>query len=245
MSRNLSVALGPRRYRVERPWGRWPEGLRPGLISDVAADSGDNIYVCQRFDTLAGAVGAPIVVFDAGGNYLRSWGEDLIADAHMLCITPDDRVLVVDRDAHQVLAFDSGGTLLFGLGERHRPNAPFNHPTDVAVAPNGDLYISDGYGASQVHWFAATGTLKRSWGKPGRGRGEFATPHGIWVLPDGRVLVGDRENDRIQVFSPEGEFLAIWGDLYRPMDIWADAQGNVYVSDQIPRLSLFDPDGIL
>ena len=85
---SLTVALGARRYRVDRPWGRWPGGLRSGLISDVAIDSADNVYVLQRFDTLAGAVGAPVVVFDRDGNHLRHWGEGVIADGHMLALLP-------------------------------------------------------------------------------------------------------------------------------------------------------------
>lgn len=243
---DLSVSLGSRQYRVYRPWGAWPERLERGVVSDVAVDSADNVYVCQRFDVQASSVGGPaVVVFDPRGDYLRSWGEGLVADAHMIFVSPDDRVLLVDRDAHQILAFDASGNLLFRLGERHRPGRPFNHPTDIAMAPNGDFYVSDGYGASKVHLFSPDGRLRRSWGTPGRSAGEFSTPHGIWVLKDGRVVVGDRENDRVQLFSPEGEFLSAWGDLYRPMDIWSDNDGNIYVSDQIPRLSMLDPYGSL
>lgn len=241
----LTVALGDRLYRVERPWGRLPDGLRLGLITDVAVDSADNIYVYQRYDALVGQTGPAITVYNTEGQYVRHWGDGLVADAHMLCIAPDDRVLLVDRDAHQILVCDKEGRLLFTLGERHRPNTPFNHPTDIAVAPNGDFYVSDGYGNTKVHWFTADGGLKRSWGQPGSGPGEFTTPHGIWVLGDGRVLVGDRENNRIQVFSPEGEFLVAWGELYHPMDVYADFEGRIYVSDQIPRLSLLDSDGNL
>jgi DNA-binding beta-propeller fold protein YncE len=244
-SNRLTVALGDRHYRVERPWGQWPDRFRSGLITDVAVDSADNVYVYQRYDTLAGQTGPAITVFDPEGLYLRHWGDGLIADAHMLCIAPDDRVFLVDRDAHQILACDPQGALLFTLGERHRPNTPFNHPTDIAVALNGAFYVSDGYGNAKVHWFAADGELRRSWGQPGSGPGEFTTPHGICVLGDGRVLVGDRENNRIQVFSPEGEFIAAWGDFYHPMDIHADAEGLVYVSDQVPRLTLLDNDGNL
>jgi hypothetical protein len=245
MTRHLAVALGSLQYRVHRPWGAWPEGLQRGLVSDVATDSRDNIFVCQRFDILASNNGSPVLVFDRQGRFLRSWGEGLISDAHMICITPDDQVLLVDRDAHQILAFDILGKLLFKLGKQHCPNQPFNHPTDIAVASNGDFYVSDGYGASKVHWFGPNGEAKGCWGTRGQGPGEFATPHGIWVLSDGRVLVGDRENNRIQIFSPEGRFLTAWGDLYRPMDIWSDNEGHIYVSDQVPRLSLFDPNGRL
>lgn len=241
----LTVALGTTLFEVERPWGSLPDGLSWGLITDVAVDSADNLYVYQRYDILAEPTGPAVTVLDREGRYVRHWGEELIVDAHMLCISPDDRVFLVDRDAHQIVVCDKAGVVLFNIGERHRPNMPFNHPTDIAVAPSGDLYVSDGYGNARVHWFGRDGRLRRSWGRPGSGPGEFMTPHGIWILGDGRVLVGDRENNRIQVFSPEGDFVASWGGFYHPMDIYADSEGLIYVSDQIPRLSLLDSGGTL
>ena len=131
------------------------------------------------------------------------------------------------------------------IGERHRPRfgAPFNHPTDVAVAPSGDIYVSDGYGNAHVHRFAADGRHLQSWGGIGTGPGEFSTPHGVWVTGDGRVLVSDRENNRIQIFTPDGAYLGEWGDLYHPMDIWGDADGTIYVTDQAPRIVAYAPDG--
>jgi DNA-binding beta-propeller fold protein YncE len=80
-----------------------------------------------------------------------------------------------------------------------RPGGPFNRPTNIAVGPRGDLYISDGYGNCRVHRFSTTGELKQSWGVPGIGPGQFHLPHGIATAADGRVFVCDRENDRIQI----------------------------------------------
>jgi peptidylglycine monooxygenase len=237
---DLVVGLGDQLYAVERPWGELPAGVRISGISDVAVDSQDRVYAFQRSDP-------PIVIFDRSGAYLGSWGNGMIADAHGIYCSPDDRIVLTDRDAHQVLSFDTDGTLRQALGERHRPEfqSPFNHPADVALAPNGDLYVADGYANSTVHWFAPDGTLRRTWGKPGSGPGEFTTPHAVRVHPDGRVLVADRENNRVQLFTAEGEYLDAWPDLYHPMDIYVDGQGRVYVTDQIPRLSLFSPDGTL
>ena len=237
---DLIVGLQDRRYRVERPWGRTPPGIAVDVVSQVAVDSQDNVYVAQRIDP-------PVVVFDSAGNYLRSWGAGVIADAHGICVTPDDLVLVVDRDAHQVLGFSPEGELQLQIGERHSPRfqQPFNHPCDVAVAADGEIYVCDGYGNSVVHRFAADGTWIATWGEPGSGPGQFTTPHAIWVTADERVLVADRENNRIQVFDREGGYLTEWGDHYHPMDIYVDADGLIYVSDQIPRLSQLDADGNL
>jgi len=131
------------------------------------------------------------------------------------------------------------------LGQRGRPalQAPFNHPADVALAPNGDIYVADGYGNSAIHRFSAEGKHLGSWGAPGAGRGQFTTPHGIWVDSRERILVADRENNRVQLFSPEGDFYGEWTDLFHPMDIYVDRTGTVYVTDQIPRITMYSPEG--
>ena len=158
------------------------------------------------------------------------------------------------------VAADTGydGTL-----ESIRGGPPFNRPTNLAVAPDGDLYVTDGYGNCKVHRFRPDGTLVGSWGEPGTGPGQFYLPHGLHVAADGRVLVADRENDRIQVFSPDGQFLEQWTDVQRPTNIAMDPEGNVYVSelwwrvgmrsmvhgdigeDQPGRVSVFDQQGRL
>jgi peptidylglycine monooxygenase len=237
---DLIVALGERSYRIERPWGQTPPGVRIDVVSQVAVDSRDNVYVVQRIDP-------PVVVFDRDGSYLRSWGTGVIADAHGIFITPDDLVLIVDRDAHQVLGFTLDGELLLEIGGRHHPRfqQPFNHPCDVAVAADGEIYVCDGYGNSTVHRFAADGAWIATWGEPGSAPGQFTTPHAIWVTADERVLVADRENNRIQVFDREGACLTEWADHYHPMDIYVDPEGSIYVTDQIPRLSRLDADGKL
>ena len=110
------------------------------------------------------------------------------------------------------------------------------------MGPNGNMYVSDGYGNTCVHQFSADGDLIRSWGRPGRGPGQFMVPHGIGVLPDGRVIVNDRENNRVQVFDSEGGYLTEWGNFHKPMDIFV-APDLVYVTDQIPRATALKHDG--
>jgi streptogramin lyase len=96
----------------------------------------------------------------------------------------------------------------------------------VAISPTGEIYISDGYDNARIHRFSADGSLQQSWGAPGKSApGEFHVPHGVWVHSAGRVFVADRENNRIQIFSPEDEFLTQWKDLARPCDIYIDHEG--------------------
>ena len=239
---SLIVALGAQRYRVDRPWGDLPDG--PGRISDVACDAAGRVYVQFRTDPSVDLVSPGIVVLSPLGRRLAAWGEEVL-DGHMLSVHPDGRVFVVDRDAHEIVIFAPDGRRLGGLGTRHGPGDPFNAPCDVAFAPDGAIYVADGYGNSRVHRYSAAGEYLGGWGKPGRRGGEFTTPHSVWVLPDGRVLVADRENNRVQVLSPEGAPLGEVGDLHKPMSVHGAPDGGFYVTDQVPRLSLFGADGKL
>ena len=166
MRDDLVVPMKGRDYAVECPWGTLPDGQVFGPVSQLAIDSNDRVYVFQRSNP-------PVLVFDSEGLLVDSWGEGEFSDAHGIFITTDDLVLLVDRDAHEILACETSGTVRFRLGQRHRPrlNEPFNHPTDIAQAPNGDYYVSDGYGNSRVHCFSAEGTYRFSWGRPGDGPG--------------------------------------------------------------------------
>jgi sugar lactone lactonase YvrE len=112
-----------------------------------------------------------------------------------------------------------------------RGGGPFNRPTRLAVAPNGDLYVSDGYGNARVHRFSADRQLIQSWGEPGSEPGQFNLPHSVWVHTDGRVFVCDRENDRVQIFSLSGELLTIWTNVTRPGDLWIDKDDHVFVGE--------------
>src|SRR6185295_18821931 len=112
-----------------------------------------------------------------------------------------------------------------------RAAGPFNRPTNISARPPAYLHVSDDHGNCRVHQFSPTGTLKRSWGVSGTGPGQFHLPHGIAVAADGRVFVCDRENDRIQIFSPDGEYLSEWTDTQRPTHIVFDGQGRAYVSE--------------
>lgn len=236
----LTVALGSQTYRVERPFGNWQPDR--GGVSDVAIDSAGLIHVLVRHDSMVDGGAPAVVTFNRDGQLLSSWGGDIILDSHMLAPGPDGSLLIVDRDAHEVVMCRDGRRI-GGFGRRHHPMQPFNHPTDVALAADGTVYVTDGYANSRVHRFAPDGTLLRSWGEQGDGPGQFMTPHAVWIMPDGRVVVCDRNNHRLQVFSPDGDLLAIWTGFENPFDIWGDRQGRLYVSDFIPSLTLLAPDG--
>lgn len=239
MSVTLTVALGDQHYRVERPFFANP-GL--GVISDVAVDWEGNLHVLVRNDSLVSPGEVALTSLTPEGGVLANWGEGDIVDAHMLCASLDGRLLVVDRDAHEVVIFRDR-VRVGGIGRRNRPMHPFNHPTGVAVAPDGTIYVSDGYANHRVHRFSVEGELIGSWGELGSEPGQFMNPHAVWVQPDGTVIVVDRENDRLQVFTAEGKLLDIWQGFVKPLDLWGDADGRLYVADFVPSLTLLSPAG--
>ena len=238
----VTMGMGDYVYQYQPGWARLPAGTVFQTPSAVAVDSQDRVYVFQRH-------GPPVLVFDSGGEFLTAWPrrDAELEDAHHIYIGPDDGVYLADRDAHQVLKFTTEGELVMALGHRHTAalQAPFNHPSDIAVAPSGEIYVSDGYGNSCVHRFTEGGDHISSFGAPGSGPGEFLVPHSIRIAGDGRVYVCDRENNRVQVFSPDGEFLDQWTDFKGPMGIHIDANQTVYVTDQVPRISILNLDGKL
>jgi hypothetical protein len=227
-------------YRASAKWAQWPADWLVSEVAAVATDSQDRVFVFNRGDH-------PVAVFDRVGKLLSSWGEGLFNRPHGIWIGPDDAVYCTDDLDHTVRKFTPEGQLIWTLGTSGRPSdtgatsldyrtirragPPFHYPTNLAVAPSGELFISDGYGNARVHRFSADGRLLQSWGEPGTGPGQFHVPHGIAVDARGTVYVADRENSRLQLFSPSGDFLGEWTDVARPCDLVIDAAGCVYVAE--------------
>ena len=161
------------------------------------------------------------------------WGDEYIKTPHGLCIDPEGNVWLTDIANHQVLKFDPMGKLLLSLGKKGEAgNGPdqFDRPTDVAITPTGEFYISDGYGNSRVLKFSKEGKLLKQWGKKGKGEGEFNLPHSIVLDAKGRVFVGDRENNRIQVFDADGKFITQWKESGAPYGLFL-AGDRMFVAD--------------
>jgi peptidylglycine monooxygenase len=232
------VRLADRLYEVERDWGVRPANEAPARVSQVAVDKSGRLHVLRRGKT-------PAIVFSGDGQFAFGYGEGRIFDPHGVTIDHLDRVWIADRDAHQILCFSSDGRWLSSLGQRHAPRwrAPFNHPTKAAIAADGQIYVADGYGNAQIHRFSANGDHIASFGEIGHHTGAFMTPHSVLVDRSDRVLVCDRENNRVQVFDRDGGWLQTWDGLSRPMDIFERQDGTFLVTDRVPSLTCFAPDG--
>ena len=203
-----------------------PESVTLGACSGIAINSKGHVYLFHRGKQ-------PIICLDSNGKFIRSWGDDTIGNAHALRIDGDDNVWVTDHGDHRVLKFSPEGKLLLALGRAGSAGDgidEFNKPTDVAFGANGEIYVSDGYGNNRIMKFTPNGGFLAQWGKAGKGNGEFDLPHTIVVDQRGRVLVGDRENDRIQVFESTGKHVATWPG-FAPFGLAFDSQGHLFVAD--------------
>jgi DNA-binding beta-propeller fold protein YncE len=213
--------MGKLVYDVVEGWGKLPEGWIYTQVAGVSVDSKDRVYVLNRGEH-------PIIVYAKDGTFIGSWGEGMFQNAHGAYIDEKGHIYCVDRNRHVLWKFTTG--------------EPFNLPTDVALAPDGDIYVSDGYGNNRVHRFSPEGELLLSWGEAGEGPGQFNLPHGIWVREE-KVYVADRQNNRIQIFTSDGEYIDQWGGFKQPCDLSIDEAGIVYVPELQGRVSILNLDG--
>ncbi len=229
--------------------GGWGDDTWADDVTGVAVDARDRVYALRRGE---GAV----TVLSPEGRVLDRWGHACLSHRpHQISIGRDGRIHIADDGAHRIHVFEPDGRLLRTLGsgvpsatgldatgawsasivlDAVRGGPPFNRPTKAVVAADGRLFVSDGYRNCRVHRFSPEGALERSWGGFGAEPGCFVIPHSVAVDGRGRILVCDRENDRIQLFSPEGDLLAVWNDVQRPTDIAIGRDGRLYVGE-LPR----------
>ena len=245
---------GAHTYEVYHDWGELPAGLKYGNTHGVCEDGQGQIYVhhtvnkdSERHDTM--------VVFDRHGKFVRSWGREFEGGAHGLHIRKEGRdefLYLCDTKRALVTKATTRGEVVWQLGyPKESPNYPLNadgtpgvkySPTNVAIAPNGDVYVADGYGSSFINQYDAAGKYLRTFGGKGKQAGQLDCPHGLTV--DTRsgspvLLVADRANRRLQTFSLEGQPAGLNDGFPAPCHFHA-RQGMMVVPDLFARVTLID-----
>jgi len=211
-----------------------PAGREMGSGNAIDVDSEGNIWVFERCgaNTCTGSDVDPILKFGPDGNLLTSFGAGMFVFPHGIVLDADDNVWIVDAGVeentkgNQIFKFNQRDELLLELGQpgvRGETNELFNEPSDLAIAPNGDIYVVDGHIAQRsngriVH-LSPEGEFIEAWGNKGDGPLEFDCPHSIAIDSQGRIFVGDRTNNRIQILSPNGEYIDEWTQFGRPSGV--------------------------
>lgn len=217
------LALQAVEVKVQPPSNGW----QLGSVSWIAAGRNGLIYLLQRGQNVDA-----IVVIDSGGHVLRSWGKGLYTTAHAIRVDPHGNIWTTDAATSMVYKFSPEGRKLMAIAVGGRPSVcmdqqivpeserataanNFCGTTDVAFAPNGHVFIADGYANNRILEYSPDGHKLNEWGSAGTGPGQFRLPHSIRIDEKGIIYVSDRENGRIQRFDLTGKYLGEWPNLGR------------------------------
>jgi DNA-binding beta-propeller fold protein YncE len=212
-------------YVVDAAWPRKPDQFKWGQMPGIAVDMQDQVYIFTRSQPA-------VQVYQADGTFLRAWNIEDFDGAHYIRISPDGNVWMANIKNHVVRKYSPDGKLLLTLGEVGRAGddqGHFDKPTDMAVLPTGDIFVSDGYGNRRIIHFDATGKYVNQWGEAGSKPGQFAVPHSIVADSHGRLYVADRENARIQVFDTKGKLLGVWANIVTPWGLCLTKNDEIWV----------------
>jgi len=244
----------PNPYRPGVSWGQLPEGRKWGSTASVTTAPDGTIWVVDRCGnsgaggtTCGGASAAvnPIFQFDTSGKMLKTFGAGMFVSPHKLSVDKEGNVWLADNGGHQVFKMNQDGRVLLTLGKKGVAGPgedEFDAPTDVAIAPNGDIFVGDGHsgggtatGNARIVKFDKNGKFIKAWGKKGMGPGEFDVVHTLAFDSRGRLFVGDRQNNRVQIFDQNGKFIAQWFQFGRPSGMFIDKNDVIYVADSESR----------
>lgn len=234
----LASAAWAQDYVLDPDWPKpLPDDIEWGQVPNVTIDQDGYIYAFHRSEP-------PVLKFDSEGNLVDTFGSDFVNRPHGFRVTPDGTIWATDYHrqlGHTVTRIDTEGRILLRLGARgftgSGPNT-FNGPADVAQAPNGDFFVADGHWNNRIVKYDRSGRYLMEWGGKGAGQGQLDVPHSIVIDRRGRVLVGDRSNHRIQIFTQTGEYITEWDQFGWPSGLFIDDNDILYVADYQDKLGV-------
>lgn len=210
---------------VDASWPQKPEGFQWAQMPGITLDDKDLVYIFTRSSPA-------LQVYKTDGTFVRAWDSGDPSGAHFIRIDQEGNVWTANIVDHVVRKHSPDGKLLLTIGRVGAAGADkghFDKPTDMAILPSGDIFVTDGYGNRRVVHFDANGRYVSEWGKEGNQPGQFALPHAIVADSKGRLYVADRENARIQVFDTKGKLLALWENLVTPWGLWLTKNQELWV----------------
>jgi len=218
-------------YVVDTEWAQLPEGMEWGAsTSNVAADGNGQVLVFVRTEPY-------FRFFNRDGSFVRAWGDaELFNNPHSAIFDENGDIWTTDSDDQLVRKFTADGELLMTIGKKgvigdNSSTDSFNGPNAVAIAPNGDIYISDGYENARIVHFNSDGEFIRIiGGGEGSEPGQLKVVHGVAIDSNGRILVNDSDNQRVSVFDSDGKFVETWPVLSRGVSV-ITADDTFYISD--------------
>ena len=252
LAQSTPMSIPSTNYTLDESFFKMPMNRAIGSVAGIFIHPDQSsIWLFDRCgaNNCVGSDLAPIMQFDLAGNLLQSFGQNMFIRPHSNFVDKEGNVWVADgegpngedsrRDGkgHQVFKFSSSGELLMTLGKAGQPgDGPdeFNQPSSVYVAPNGDIFVGDGHGGAsnaRIMKFDATGKFLLNWGSRGEEPGNFHTPHALAMDSQGRLYVGDRGNNRLQIFDQQGNFIDQWRQFGRPSGMYIDGNDILYVTD--------------
>jgi peptidylamidoglycolate lyase len=261
----VAFGEGSARFTLDANWGKLPDGQRYGLGCAIVVDSRDRVIVTSR------SASPCVAIFDKDGRLLETWTKEfadgigmtpaqVAGTAHGLYWSKEGTQEFLywtenvagpkeARIGARVYKTDLAGKVLYTIGNVASESATsqkidFTNPTDVAVAPNGDVYVVDGYGSQRVFRFDKQFKLLKVMGGPGKEHGKFSTCHGVWVSTlrkDLEVYIADRANGRIEVYSPELEYKRTIPNFRAPCCFYQH-DGRIYVPELSRRVTVIDAD---